>query len=296
MAAKLRRGVLCIVLCACNQVLGVASTHRPPSDLDGDGIADDVDNCPTAANPDQADRDGDGFGDACDGCPDLWNATNHDEDHDGRGDDCDLCPGLPDFPDDVDGDGIGDACDQNPSAATPGMRRLFDPFVVVPGGDWTTGSEWATSGDEIGPVQPLAGAAGLSYSQLAMPITFRMILGFTSTAPWQDGDEFGVVLHRVSDDTAYATCVVRCAPDCAIYSGLASTPVKSAAAVGPVPITWLTVEYATTTFGIPGSYPAVLCQLGGQPNAPENVGVKVPVWPELIATPTIRLSYLDVTQ
>ena len=35
-------------------------------DRDGDGIADDVDNCPDDYNPDQADDDGDGEGDVCD--------------------------------------------------------------------------------------------------------------------------------------------------------------------------------------------------------------------------------------
>jgi carbonic anhydrase/acetyltransferase-like protein (isoleucine patch superfamily) len=34
-------------------------------DTDGDGIADDLDNCPTVANDDQADAQGDGYGDAC---------------------------------------------------------------------------------------------------------------------------------------------------------------------------------------------------------------------------------------
>ena len=37
-------------------------------DADGDGVADDVDNCPNTYNPDQADGNGDGLGDACEAC------------------------------------------------------------------------------------------------------------------------------------------------------------------------------------------------------------------------------------
>ena len=35
-------------------------------DTDGDGVADDVDNCTDVVNPDQRDTNGDGFGNACD--------------------------------------------------------------------------------------------------------------------------------------------------------------------------------------------------------------------------------------
>lgn len=41
----------------------------PVLDSDGDGVIDSVDNCPEAANADQADSDADGHGDACDPCP-----------------------------------------------------------------------------------------------------------------------------------------------------------------------------------------------------------------------------------
>ncbi len=38
----------------------------PPRDTDGDGVADDLDNCPATPNPDQVDSDDNGIGDACD--------------------------------------------------------------------------------------------------------------------------------------------------------------------------------------------------------------------------------------
>jgi uncharacterized repeat protein (TIGR01451 family)/fimbrial isopeptide formation D2 family protein len=76
-------------------------------DTDGDGWADDCDNCSKEPNSNQLDSDGDGIGDACD--PDC---EGTDSDGDGFADACDNCP-TKHNPDqlDTDGDGIGNACD-----------------------------------------------------------------------------------------------------------------------------------------------------------------------------------------
>jgi hypothetical protein len=89
-----------------------------PSDQDKDGIADDKDNCPLAANATQSDGDGDGVGDVCDNCPAVANAGQTDTDNDGIGDACDKCPASAGADQtDGDGDGVGDACDNCPATA-----------------------------------------------------------------------------------------------------------------------------------------------------------------------------------
>ena len=69
-------------------------------DSDGDGVADNADNCPTIANPGQEDTDGDGIGDACDTFTDI--------DDDGVADNADNCPAIANpGHEDSDGDGRG---------------------------------------------------------------------------------------------------------------------------------------------------------------------------------------------
>lgn len=101
-----------------------------PDDIDGDGIPNDEDLCPSVFDPirpidggAQADADGDGIGDACDPCSLTANSTDcqaaptDDADLDGVKDDKDNCPNVSNpLQEDGDEDGIGDACDTCPRA------------------------------------------------------------------------------------------------------------------------------------------------------------------------------------
>jgi hypothetical protein len=80
-------------------------------DTDGDGVADECDTCPNAADPDQQDRDGDLIGDACDNCPRAPNFSQVDTDGDGHGDECSL--EICNDGKDNDGDGLVDDADDD---------------------------------------------------------------------------------------------------------------------------------------------------------------------------------------
>jgi len=127
--SKFAKWVLC---CLLSVLLGMAKApvgaDAGGPDSDGDGLPDDVDNCPYHANADQADADGDGVGDACDNCPSTPNADQVDSDYDGVGDACDNCPYLANSDQrDTNGNGVGDACDPFPlggldcAAVPPGI-------------------------------------------------------------------------------------------------------------------------------------------------------------------------------
>jgi len=107
-----------------------------PNDKDGDGIANDDDDCPTLFNPvrpvdggKQADLDQDGLGDACDPCPrsngdGCTPPKPFDADGDGKDSWLDNCPSDTNVDQaDGDGDGHGDACDSCPKDANPGTAK-----------------------------------------------------------------------------------------------------------------------------------------------------------------------------
>jgi len=127
------------------------------SDIDGDGIVNASDNCPSVSNADQLDSDADLLGDACDldldgdsivnaqdNCPARPNRSQYDEDGDGIGDGCDPdadgdavpdtsdnCLGIPNTSQkDSDGDGVGDVCDASATTVDAAAARPWDPAKV----------------------------------------------------------------------------------------------------------------------------------------------------------------------
>jgi len=97
-------------------------------DPDRDGVLTAAaDNCPRAANADQADNDADGQGDACDA----------DDDNDGLADAVEVSLGTNPLVRDSDGDGTIDGSDSCPKLAGPGSDGC--PVAAPPGGGGTPG-------------------------------------------------------------------------------------------------------------------------------------------------------------
>ena len=107
------------------------------TDTDGDGVADNGDNCPNDANADQLNTDGDALGDACDtnnndgplgdldgdGITNAADTNNNDGplgdlDGDGVNNANDAFPNDPTETIDSDGDGVGDNSDAFPNDPT----------------------------------------------------------------------------------------------------------------------------------------------------------------------------------
>jgi len=112
---------------------GAMADAGDPNDVDGDGIANAADNCPTASNADQHDEDADGIGDACDNCPTVANA-----------DQSDLSESvLMQFP-----DGVGDACDLRLKLAGDKLAAFY-PFTHDTEASAWQGDGWTIAGDAL---------------------------------------------------------------------------------------------------------------------------------------------------
>ena len=106
--------------CGCSILINMTDlgdTYQYSDDFDNDGMEDDFDNCPFAANGEQLDTDGDGMGDSCDNCRSGSNPSQADADGDRLGDSCD---------DDADGDTLPNLTDNCPLFPNNGLQEDMD--------------------------------------------------------------------------------------------------------------------------------------------------------------------------
>jgi len=130
----------------------------PVADDDGDGVANDKDNCPTAANADQVNEDGDSLGNACDLCVQI----------------ADSAPG------DRDGDLIGDVCDPNPDVRD--AVWLYEDFHSGALPPWRGTMHWTVVG---GALQAVASSDDSDGEFLILPLIGRSFDNFSLTVTVQ---------------------------------------------------------------------------------------------------------------
>jgi hypothetical protein len=293
--------VVCVVAAGgCNQAFDLertevidAATVLPP-DIDKDGLLDETDNCPQAANQDQTDGDADGFGDACDACPALVTTSNHDEDSDFRGDDCDVCPAVPDFQLDTDGNGIGNDCTTIQLPA-PAKRLLFDSFVAIDDTRWRPGATpWQARGDSVSPANALPTAErGLELISAELKGNrWKITIGFASARPWVDGDYFGIVLTNPVDDTPFVSCAIRCLSGYC-RNELITPNEMEIPNLNPSPLTRVFLEMHHDT---QGNYDTLYCGHGNLYLSAGTATMLPSARVYVRATPDIQATYIDILE
>lgn len=158
--------------CGFNPPAGAAAQGGGP-DADGDGWADDVDNCPAIPNPLQEDRDIDGAGDACDTNDDGDTFTDADEAYIGT-DGLDSCNAT-NAPNDEPLDAWPPDFDDSRVVNTTDVFKLMPPVLGSSVGDpyFTVRADLAPSGvinttDVFRVLPPTLGSSCVSTaSQLA---------------------------------------------------------------------------------------------------------------------------------
>ncbi|HSD90233.1 MAG TPA: thrombospondin type 3 repeat-containing protein [Kofleriaceae bacterium] len=180
----------------------------PPGDVDGDGFADNVDNCSQILNVDQHDEDADSIGDVCDPCPHIAGTAA-----------------------DQDGDGVGDACDPQPTVAKQHIK-FFDPFT-------STKSQWMPSSGTslVGETMRLLGVVnnsaftrlGVSTGELRIETAGTVVTSDAASSPHQLSVAFGFTgssYHYVefydSGGSSGNVCIVKY--DGTSYTGVDCTP------------------------------------------------------------------------
>ncbi len=118
--------------------LALTPLFTPINDDDGDGVANEEDNCPDDKNANQKDSDADGEGDVCD----------DDDDNDSLNDDVEGELGTDATSKDSDGDGVNDATDAFPLDSSKTKQEVAPVTTSTTTTETTpTSSSEASSGD-----------------------------------------------------------------------------------------------------------------------------------------------------
>lgn len=182
-----RAGTLLSALIAA--AIGLWSATALAGDMDGDGIEDDLDNCPDVKNFEQGDVDGDDVGNECDNCSAIPNADQKDNDDDGKGDVCDGDDDNDTVPDNLDncdfvknaeqanndGDALGDHCDEDDDNDSVPDTKDNCPFAANHEQD-------DLDGDGIGDV------CDDDNDNDGLPDEVELDLGLDPSSPDTDGD------------------------------------------------------------------------------------------------------------
>ena len=134
-----------------------AEIDAPVTDLDGDGVLNESDNCPMIGNAAQRDHDSDAVGDACDNCPHAANPMQETA---------------------LDGDLVGDACD--PDNTRTDTFVYFEGFYDAAPSGWVLPNGFSV---QNGKLVGVIGAMGvLAYRDVAVPPDVTVIAQGAMTA------------------------------------------------------------------------------------------------------------------
>ncbi|HSA59373.1 MAG TPA: choice-of-anchor Q domain-containing protein [bacterium] len=225
-------------------------------DTDGDGVSDDVDNCPAASNADQADGDADGVGDVCDNCPADANADQADADGDGTGDVCEAPPavcgngdvetgeGCDDGDTDA-GDGCSDTCSVEAGFTCSGEPSVCTETAGDGGGCSLT--DGGTSAAATGPLMAIfAGLGVLFLRRMGKKTMKKALLGMGFLALMLPAGTVGAAtftVTKITDDAPDGNCDADCSLREAVIAANASVGVDDEIVI-PAGIYQLTIAGA----------------------------------------------------
>ena len=187
-----------LLICICTFFIYSCDNEpvaQPNTDIDGDTVLNEFDNCAGISNTNQLDTDNDGFGDACDddddndgildgddNCPLTANSNQLDTDNDGIGDVCDDSTVQAQFPC-VDGFANGYPCD--------GFDLMSEISIEELGGPGAEGNDswgWTDpeSGNEYALVCTTTGTAFVDVTDPSNPILLGRLATATVNSIWRD--------------------------------------------------------------------------------------------------------------